>query len=44
MHEKRKQVIGRAENYKNKSSMIYWQGPRDHKLKKDTIIRIKLKF
>lgn len=44
MHEKRKQVIGRAENYRNKSSMIYWQGPRDHKLKKDTIIRIKLKF
>lgn len=44
MHEQRKQVIGRAENYRNKSSMICWQSPRDHKLKKDIIIRTKLKF
>lgn len=45
MHVKRKQVIRRAENYRNKSSMIRWQGPRDHKLKKDMIIiRTKIKF
>lgn len=44
MHEKRQQVIGRAENYRNKSIMICWQGPRDQKLKKDIIIRTKLKF